>query len=218
LNSKQVIEALLLVSKDPLTLDKIQQSTGMDPHIIEADLAELEAEYLNRGVKIYKISGGWQFGTNPETAPYVEKMLNSPVETTLSHQALETLAIVAYRQPVTRLVIEQIRGVNSDSPIESLIAKRMIKEIGRDEAVGRPFLYGTTDEFLKHFGLSSVEELPRDQFNNLSLPPEVILGEVEAPNDHAIFTKEAKEVVPSDFIPPTEQTVDQPSLSRSDLQ
>ena len=221
MKSKNIIEALLLISKEPLSIEKIALVSGVtDVNIIEADLAELEAEYINRGIKIFHISGGWQLGTNPEALPYVEKMLNTPVETALSHPALETLAIIAYRQPITRNQIEQIRGVNSDSPIDSLIAKRMIREIGRDDSVGRPYLYGTTEDFLRHFGLGSLDALPRDQFNNLTLPPEVILGQGAMQQEFSLSPEaaEARQMVPADFIPPMESNLDQSSVSRPNLQ
>ncbi len=202
MESKKVIEALLLVTKEPLSLDRLENVTGFDRDMIMADLHELEADFISRGIKVYKISGGWQLGTDPETSLYVERLLNTPVETVLSQPALETLAIVAYRQPITRQLIEQIRGVNSDSPIDTLIGKRLVREVGRDEGVGRPFLYGTTEDFLKHFGLGSLEDLPRDQIDSLRLPPEVILTSPEPELQQAVKM---------------EQTVDQSSLSSPSL-
>jgi segregation and condensation protein B len=117
-------------------------------------------ERQEREVQIFKVAGGYLMGTNPENAEYVKKITNPREETRLSPQALETLAIIAYKQPVTRVEIERLRGVDSGWVIETLLAKKLIREVGRSETVGRPYLYATTEEFLKHFGLKDLKDLP----------------------------------------------------------
>ena len=117
-------------------------------------------EYSGKGVLISKIAGGFQMVTNSENVKYVDKLLKSPIETTLSQAALEALAIISYKQPVTRIEIDNVRGVASDGVLQTLLEKRLIAEVGRGSGVGRPRLYGTTVEFLRHFGLKEVTDLP----------------------------------------------------------
>jgi segregation and condensation protein B len=157
---KSILESLLFVARkplDPKDLETVLQSTK---ELIEANLEELTGEYSAKGIKIFKVAGGYLMGTNPDNADYVHALLHEKIQTSLSPQALETLAIIAYKQPVTRAEIERIRGVNSDGPIETLLAKKLIDDHGRSDAVGRPFLFGTTIEFLRHFGLKEVKDLP----------------------------------------------------------
>jgi segregation and condensation protein B len=125
-------------------------------------MGELIQEYKvrNTGLLIVEIANGYQMVTNPEYAEWVKKFRSSHMSSRLSIPALETLAIIAYRQPIIRAEIEQIRGVNSDSAIRTLLEKRLIKILGRKEVPGRPFLYGTTREFLQYFGLKDLTELP----------------------------------------------------------
>ena len=113
-----------------------------------------------RGIILKRFGDHIQLTTRPEFAPYIEKMLQPVQRQSLSQSALETLAIIAYRQPVTKLEVEAIRGVKCDYSIQSLSNKGLIEEVGRKETVGRPILYGTTDSFLSHFGLETIEELP----------------------------------------------------------
>lgn len=133
---------------------------GQPAEAITAALEELVQEYAARGINVVKVAGGYLMGTNPANADYVHTHLHAKVQTILSRQALEVLAIIAYKQPVTRAEMERIRGVNSDGPIDTLLQKKLIEELGRSEAVGRPFLYGTTQEFLRHFGLKDLSSLP----------------------------------------------------------
>lgn len=157
---KKVLESLLFVAKRPLPLGELEKTTGSPVPAIEAALEELIADYQGRGVKIFKVAGGYLMGTAPENAQYLENFLYAKVETTLSPQALETLAIIAYKQPVTRVEIERLRGVISDGVVETLLVKKLIFEKGRSESVGRPYLYATTTEFLRHFGLKDLCDLP----------------------------------------------------------
>jgi len=180
---KSILESLLFVSKKPLTPEDLSMITEVSPELISDALDELTVEYENKGVQLAKVAGGWQMCTRVENAECVERLLNSPIITTLSPQALETLAVIAYKQPATKLDIENIRGVDSDGVIKTLLEKRMIKEIGRSDGVGRPILYGTTNEFLRHFGLKDLVDLPalpqgsEDQAqvfkDGVLLPPEV---------------------------------------------
>ena len=157
---KSILESLLFVSSKPLSPEEMSPLVGVGPELISAALQELMVEYDGRGVQIAKIAGGWQMCTISENAEQVEKFLKSPIITTLSPAALEALAIISYKQPVTKQEIENIRGVNSDGVIATLLEKRMIREIGRSDAVGRPILYGTSTEFLRHFGLKDLGDLP----------------------------------------------------------
>jgi segregation and condensation protein B len=156
---KTILESLLFITKKPVTLEELQSVTGVDIKLIEKTLYDLIVEYDGRGVNIVKIAGGYHMVTRPENVDFVDKLIHSPIETTLSNAALETLAIIAYKQPVTRLNIENIRGVNSDGVVDTLIDKRLIKEIGKSEGLGRPILYGTTVDFLRHFGLKDLKDM-----------------------------------------------------------
>jgi len=117
-------------------------------------------DYANRGLQIVNLAGGYQLATHPEVSKYVEKFLKPAVEVHLTTPALETLAIIAYRQPISRYQIEQIRGVDCDSVINTLIEKKLVQEVGRAASLGRPILFGTTEQFLMNFGLASLKELP----------------------------------------------------------
>ena len=113
-----------------------------------------------RGIQVSLVAGAYRLTTNPAHAAYFERMAYSPTRSSLSQAALETLSIVAYRQPITRIDIEEIRGVKSERPLHSLVAKDLIEEVGRAEAIGRPILYGTTKSFLDYFGLAGIDALP----------------------------------------------------------
>jgi segregation and condensation protein B len=157
---KTIIESLLFVGRKPLPSGEIEQATGAPSALIAGLLEELAAEYREKGINIVKVAGGYLMGTNPANAEYIHNLLHAKVQTTLSPQSLETLAIVAYRQPITRAEIERIRGVISDGVIETLLTKKLIQELGRSPSVGHPYLYGTTSEFLRHFGLHNLSDLP----------------------------------------------------------
>jgi len=160
---KQIIEALLFVSQKPLTMDEMRQALGgIEEEEIKKAIEELRQDYTAQGrsFSVAELAGGWQIVTNPEFAPWISKLFR-PEETRLSNPAMETLAIIAYKQPLTRSEIEGIRGVNVDGVLKTLIDKDLIKIRGRKDAPGRPITYGTTDEFLKRFGLKGLESLPR---------------------------------------------------------
>lgn len=157
---KNILESVLFVARKPLSTEEIEEATGLPRELLGALLEEMIAESQQRGIQIVKVAGGYLMGTNPENAEYLEKILHPKEETKLSSQALETLAIIAYKQPVTRAEVERLRGVDSGWVIETLAAKKLVEEQGRSEGVGRSYLYGTTKEFLRHFGIESLLTLP----------------------------------------------------------
>ena len=166
---KSIIEALLfMVGEEGLTLKQLAEITEMRQEVVEDAIHDFkgELERDKRGIQLVKIAGSYQFATLPEHAPYLERMAYSPSRSSLSQAALETLAIVAYRQPITRVEIEEVRGVKSERAIHTLVNKDLIQEVGRAEAIGRPILYGTTKAFLDYFGLADLSELPEaNQFD-----------------------------------------------------
>jgi len=160
---KPIIEGLLLVAGDEgLSAHQLSEITEQDLSAVKKAVAELQAEYREsgRGMQIIETAGAFHLATLPEHAVYFERMAASPSRSGLSQAALETLAIIVYKQPITRIEIEEIRGVKSDRAIQTLVAKELIKEVGRAEAIGRPILYGTTKQFLDYFGLNSLSDLP----------------------------------------------------------
>jgi segregation and condensation protein B len=159
---KSIIEAMLFVSGEPLTLREIAINLEATPKYVEEVLEELIEDYNieERGIKLISINGGYQLVTKPEYSDYIQKLLKKNKRQSLSQASLESLAIIAYKQPITRIDIDEIRGVKSDSAIQRLLEKDLIKEIGRLEVPGRPILYGTSEEFLRQFGLQDLKELP----------------------------------------------------------
>lgn len=160
---KSVIEGLLFAAGDEgLDAKQMAEVLEQDAAFINDLILELQGD-LNRqqrGVQIVYMAGGYRLTTRPEHAAYFERLAYSPSRAALSQAALETLSIIAYKQPITRIGIEEIRGVKSDRALQTLIGKDLIQEIGRADAPGRPILYGTTKSFLDYFALSSLEELP----------------------------------------------------------
>ena len=157
-----VIEAILFVAGEPVNVKDLQRAleVGEDETRQAIDALDSDYSYHRRGITLKRFGQHVQLSTRAEYAPYVERLLQPIQKQSLSQSALETLAVVAYRQPVTRLDIEAVRGVKCDYSVQSLVNKGLIEEVGRKEALGRPILYGTTDKFLSHFGLSSLEQLP----------------------------------------------------------
>ena len=154
------VESLLFVADGPVSTGRLAEALEITPGQVERALADLEAIYAGRGLRLQRAGGLVQLITAPEAAPCVERFLGLEARTRLSRAALETLAIIAYRQPATRPEIEVVRGVSSDSVLRTLLSVGLVEEVGRAPTVGRPILYGTTFEFLQHFGLSSLDELP----------------------------------------------------------
>ncbi|CEK19237.1 condensin subunit ScpB [Chthonomonas calidirosea] len=155
------LECLLFVSGEPLTVQELARATGEEPLRVEEALRSLQAALVERhsGLQLLRIAGGWQLATRPEYAEFVGRLL-TPRANKLSRAALETLAIIAYRQPITGPEIEAIRGVSSDGVLKTLLERRLIAEAGKKASPGRPTLYVTTPEFLHYFGIASLEELP----------------------------------------------------------
>ena len=154
------LEALLFVSGEPVAIAQLATALDVAPSVIERGLNELDASLSSRGLRLQRQAGRVQLTTAPQLAELVEHFLGLEATTHLSRAALETLAIIAYQQPVTRPQIDSIRGVNSDSMLKSLLHKNLILESGRADGPGRPILYSTTPEFLQHFGLNSIREMP----------------------------------------------------------
>ena len=161
---KSIIESLLFVSEKPLMLEQIKDVLeGADTVEIRELINELKSEHQQRksGIDIVEIAGGFQMCTSAGSAPYLKKFYKIKHAEKVTVPTLETLAIIAYKQPVTRLDIESIRGVNVDGVIRNLTDKGLIRIAGRKDAAGRPFVYGTTRQFLEYFGLRSLDELPK---------------------------------------------------------
>ncbi len=160
---KRELEALLFATDSPLTLGRLRK---IFPEAGAAELRaavdELQAEYeaAEHAFTIVEFAGGWQVATRPEYAPLVERLLNTRKYTRLSRAGLEVLAIIAYRQPITRLEIDEIRGVQSSGALATLQERNLITVVGRSESIGHPLLYGTTREFLGHLGLRGLSQLP----------------------------------------------------------
>lgn len=186
-NRKSVIEALLLASEKPLLLDQIRPVLdNLEATEVKRLVEELKSEYeqSNRGIRIAEIAGGFQMITAPNFAPFLKKFFRGRHVERLSKPALETLAIIAYKQPLTRTEIELLRNVNVDGVMKSLLDKNLIRICGRKKAPGRPCVYGTTRHFMEHFGLKSLGDLPKmEDFPALAVKKELddVELEVEKP-------------------------------------
>jgi segregation and condensation protein B len=189
-----IVESLIFVADKPLSLQALGDLLGEnDLGQVRAALAQLEEHYASRGIQLHQVAGGYQFRSNPSHASWVQKLLaQKPVR--LSRQLLETLAIVSYRQPITRPEIDDIRGVDSGGTLKTLMERALVRILGKKEEPGRPMLYGTTKEFLEFFNLRDLKDLPSlREFHELSdehraqvealesaAPPGTIEGEAEA--------------------------------------
>ena len=165
-NWKSILEALLFAAGDEgLSLEQISAVLEVTQEEAKDALYDLKELYKNedRGICVVELAGVYQLATKKVHAPYLKKLVETPSVHTLSQASLETLAIIAYKQPITRIEIEAIRGVKTERPLQTLMAKALIQETGRAEGAGRPYLYGTTKEFLDYFGLKSLDELPELQ-------------------------------------------------------
>ncbi len=160
LNLSALIEALLFVAPDPVSYSQLATTLGVSSRRVKEEVKNLEKRYQEGGIRVQRLRERVQLVSAPEAAPWVEHFLGLEATSRLSRAALETLAIAAYKQPVTRPEIDAIRGVNSDGVIRTLLSKGLIQEVGRADSPGRPILYSTTSDFLSYFGLTSLEELP----------------------------------------------------------
>jgi segregation and condensation protein B len=154
------VESLLFVAEEPISAYRLAEALEVTSTQIEHALRELASQYEGRGLRLQHVDSFVQLTTAPDAAPHIERFLGLEARMHLSQAALEALAIIAYRQPVTRSLLEAIRGVGSDSVLRTLLSAGLIERVGRADSVGRPFLYSTTAEFLQHFGLQSLDELP----------------------------------------------------------
>ncbi|MGL5478000.1 MAG: SMC-Scp complex subunit ScpB [Clostridium sp.] len=159
---KGAIEAILFVSGEPVRLRDLAINLETTPKYLEQVIGELMLDYEieNRGIKLININNTYQLVTKSNYSDVIQKLLKKNKRQSLSQASLESLAIIAYKQPITRVDIDEIRGVKSESAIQKLLEREIIAEVGRLEVPGRPILYGTTDEFLRQFGVSCLDELP----------------------------------------------------------
>lgn len=172
-----LLEGLLFVASEPVTPSQLAQALELTSNQVEKGLAQLEEQLKQRGVRLQRHAGRVQLTSAPEMAEPIERFLGLDATSRLSRAALETLAIIAYQQPVTRPAVDAVRGVNSDGVIKSLLSKGLLQEVGRADGPGRPILYGTTPDFLQHFGLNSLTEMPPvDLPDNLDADVELLKG------------------------------------------
>jgi segregation and condensation protein B len=159
---KRALEAIIMVADTPVQTDMLAQLTGMPNERVEATLVELGAEYASdeRGFQLVRVAGGWRYQSHPDQAPYIEQFVLEGQSAKLSAAALETLAIVAYKQPISRAQIASIRGVGVDSVVRTLEQRGYIGEVARDPGPGQAVMFGTTPEFLMKMGLDSLSQLP----------------------------------------------------------
>jgi segregation and condensation protein B len=165
-DAKTIIEALLFAAGETLSIARLEELLDdASPSAIGDLIAELNADYLREGraFRIQEVAGGWRLVTRTEFAPWVRRLMESGRPTRLSQAALETLAIVAYKQPVTRAELESIRGVSVDAVIQTLVDRGLVTIVGRGEGLGRPLMYGTSDHFLEYFGLPGLDALPKPE-------------------------------------------------------
>ena len=159
----QIVEALLFASPEPLTQTRINLIFESDPPKLDDTIMELNRNYkkANQSFRIQEISGGFQITTLPKFDIWIKRMLDKSGKLALSTAAMETLAIIAYKQPISRFNVESIRGVDCSGVIKTLLSKNLVRIKGRDEGPGRPLLYATTDKFLENFGLNRISDLPK---------------------------------------------------------
>ena len=184
----KIIEGLLFIAPEPVSINYLASVVNCSAGRLEQSLQQLKEDSQNRGIRLQRQGNKVQLVSAPELTDYIEQFLGLTASGKLSTPALETLAIVAYRQPITRPQIEAIRGVNSDGVLRTLISKGLVEEVGRLESVGHPALFGTTFEFLRYFGVESMDDLPE-----LELPG------LEFPDNAANSDEPAGEVVESAF-------------------
>lgn len=205
------VEALLFVSDKPVTIEELKEAIGdVEGRALRQALEELKTKYESekRGMVIMEIAGGYQMLSSSEYANAIRTFYRTQKKEKLSKPALESLAIIAYKQPVTRLEVELIRGVNSDGVVNHLLEKSLIKIVGRKDVPGKPFLYGTTKEFLEYFGLRSLEDLPKlEEFASLEEKATENIQAFQGISEE--FKQQAAEHGPSEVNPNTESVLEQ---------
>ncbi len=157
---KRIIEGLLFAWGEPLSIADISSITKIDKKRLKIILKEMMEEFNHRGLRIIRINDSYQLTTREEHFEWIKKLITNHEKSRLSNAAIETLSIVAYKQPITRTQIEDIRGVKSNKVLDSLETRGLIEELGRLDQIGKPIIYGTTDEFLRFFSIASLDELP----------------------------------------------------------
>lgn len=177
-----LIESLLFVADRPTPTEVIAQVLNVGPEAVEEALQALDKQLAHRGIRLQRKGTQVQLVSMPEAAPHIQRFLGLELTGRLTQPALETLAIIAYRQPITRAALEAIRGVNCDGVLRTLVSRGLVEEVGRLEQAGRPILYGTTFEFLQYFGLKSLDELPPLEAPDAS-PDEPVGAETAAATD-----------------------------------
>ncbi len=211
---RAILEALIFASPQPLTPREIGQVMGGVPkEAWQAALEELRADYQRdgRGLQLLEVAAGYQITTRPEYNDWVRALLDPKTPTRLSIQALETLAVIAYKQPVTMPEVIELRGVKSGGVVKTLLEKRLIRITGRKEVVGRPMLYGTTKDFLLHFGLKDLGELPKvEEFAEVlgeEVDVEGLKRAIDAPRPVEVPLSEEsqQEALPFDEPPPADE-------------
>ena len=197
---RPVLEALLFAAAEPLTVDQLAEACEVEPGIVAAGLAALAADYdrEGRGVRVVEEAQGFIVITRPDYAPWVARLLRGKKKMRLSRPALETLAIIAYKQPVTKGEVDAIRGVDSSGVLNTLLERELVTIRGRSKALGRPLLYGTTGDFLSYFGLKDLTDLPRVE------ELKAIVGEREPENPEA----EPEQLALPSVLPPVDEPLD----------
>jgi len=198
---KAILEALIFASPEPLTPTAIFKLLDSEPkEDVQAALAELKQDYERPGgLQVVEVAGGYQIVTRPDLHEWVRRLFHERSTQKLTVQALETLAVIAYKQPITTVEIAEIRGVNTSGVLGTLLERHLIKIVGRKQVVGRPFLYATTKEFLIRFGLNDLSDLPRveDMAEALGFEPPALLHE-QTPRDETLPLDEAEDDEPGD--------------------
>ena len=205
---KPIIEALIFASPDPLTLKTLFRLLDEEPpEDVERALEALQADYDARGgLQMVQVAGGYQICTRPEFHEWVRRLFHEHSKQRLSVQALETLAVIAYKQPITGPEIAEIRGVNTSAVVGTLLERQLVRVVGRRPVVGRPFLYATTREFLNRFGLSDLGDLPKVEEMAEALGMEVPLGlATQGPATESLPFEDASEVPEDPETTPPEQ-------------
>ena len=205
---KPIIEALIFASPDPLTLKTLFRLLDEEPpEDVERALEALQADYDARGgLQMVQVAGGYQICTRPEFHEWVRRLFHEHSKQRLSVQALETLAVIAYKQPITGPEISEIRGVNTSAVVGTLLERQLVKVVGRRPVVGRPFLYATTREVLNRFGLSDLGDLPKVEEMAEALGMEVPLGlATPGPATESLPFEDASEVPEDPETTPPEQ-------------
>lgn len=212
--AKAIIESLLFISGEPLSFDTLKNILEIDKLQIEQMVKELVNDYTinNSGLLVVEVAGGVQMVTNPASSPWVKKLIATAVPTKLSQPSLETLAIIAYKQPIIKAEIEAIRGVNSDGVVKTLLERKLVKILGRKEVPGRPLMYGTTKEFLQYFGLKDLAELPTlKEFAEFETPeaPSELTGGADLPSSVSDEQAEGSSTEGSAITPDVQTTGEQ---------